>query len=165
MSILSSLKYPVPLGKSEKNQIETSGGEIIQGRWVNKEEDLSQPVKWEKVKSWGSVVDRSLTRIEDSSSYKELAVLTKYENPNNQMPQVELLPVDSELFDTDEAPTSFSMDGLSDAFAPSGNDEPLKKGNHAIEKKNIKQVWNLVWSSFITLNIINSVNKWRGDVQ
>ena len=152
MSVISSLKYPVPLGKSEKNQLASKDGEITQGRWVNKEEDFEKAVKWEKVKSWGFVVDRSLTKTEDSSSYNELAVLTKYENPNNEMPQVELLPIDSELFDTDEEPDVSKIEEFTDVLTPS---TPAKISKLKDDKIKMTQSWHLSWSSFVALFILN----------
>jgi len=156
MSIVSSLKYPLVLGKSEKNQLDSKGGEILQGRWVNKEEDFEKPVKWEKVKSWGNVVDRSLTKRADSSSYNELAVLTKYENPNNEMPQVELLPIDSELFDTDEEPDVSKIEEYTDILSYSTSNKVSKMKE---EKKNVMHSWYMVWGSFLTLTVLNLFKK------
>ncbi len=162
MSVISSLEYPVPLGKSEKNQLESNDGEIIQGRWVNKEEDFGKPVKWEKVKSWGVVVDRSLTQIKDSSSYNELAVLTKYENPNNEMPQIELLPIDSELFDTDEEPDASKIEEFTDVLNPTN---PAKVSKLTTNKKEMKQSWLLMISSFVTISLINILFNPKGEVK
>ena len=104
MSVISELTYPVTLGKSEINSIEIPKGEIKLGRWANVEEEIGKPAKWERVKSWGSIIDRSVDESPSASSPKELGVLTKYENPLDGRPNYELLPLDSELFDIQYEP-------------------------------------------------------------
>ena len=41
-----SVKFPLPLGKTKKNTIESQGSKITAGRWINNEEDLENPPTW-----------------------------------------------------------------------------------------------------------------------
>ena len=114
MSISIPLKFPLTVGKSEINSMENLKSEIKLGRWANLEEDFAKPVKWEKVKAWGSIVDRSIGDIDSATTQDELGVLTKFENPETGMPNYELLPIDSELFDVDNMPNDDLIDSYSE---------------------------------------------------
>jgi hypothetical protein len=115
MTVSIPLEFPVSLGKAEKNSMDNLKSEIKFGRWANLEEDFTKPVKWEKVKAWGSIVDRSVSNIPSASSEDELGILTKYENPETGMPNYELLPLDSELFDTENMPNEDLVDTYTQA--------------------------------------------------
>ena len=110
MVVSIPLDFPISLGKSEKNTMDNLKSEIKFGRWANLEEDFTKPIKWEKVKAWGSIIDRSITNTPSASSEDELGILTKYEHPETGMPNYELLPLDSELFDTDNMPNEDLID-------------------------------------------------------
>ena len=114
MSISIPLNFPITIGKSEINSMENIKSEIKLGRWANLEEDFTKPVKWEKVKAWGSIVDRSIGNIGSATTQDELGVLTKFENPETGMPNYELLPIDSELFDVDNMPNDDLIDTYSE---------------------------------------------------
>jgi hypothetical protein len=114
MSISIPLKFPLTVGKSEINSMENLKSEIKLGRWANLEEDFTKPVKWERVKAWGSIVDRSIGDIDSATTQDELGVLTKFENPETGMPNYELLPIDSELFDVDNMPNDDLIDSYSE---------------------------------------------------
>lgn len=114
MSISIPLKFPISVGKSEINSMDNLKSEIKLGRWANLEEDFTKPVKWEKVKAWGSIVDRSIGDIDSATTQDELGVLTKFENPETGMPNYELLPINSELFDVDNMPNDDLIDSYSE---------------------------------------------------
>jgi hypothetical protein len=115
MTVSIPLEFPITVGKSEKNSMDNLKSEIKFGRWANLEEDLTKPVKWEKVKAWGSIIDRSITNTPSASSQDELGILTKYEHPETGMPNYELLPLDSELFDTDNMPNEDLIETYTEA--------------------------------------------------
>ncbi len=128
MTVSIPLEFPITVGKSEKNSMDNLKSEIKFGRWANLEEDLTKPVKWEKVKAWGSIIDRSITNTPSASSQDELGILTKYEHPETGMPNYELLPLDSELFDTDTMPNEDLIETYTEAtikFKP-GTEKNLK---------------------------------------
>ena len=114
MSISIPLKFPITVGKSEINSMDNLKSEIKLGRWANLEEDFTKPVKWEKVKAWGSIVDRSIGDIDSATTQDELGVLTKFENPETGMPNYELLPINYELFDVDNMPNDDLIDSYSE---------------------------------------------------
>ena len=94
-----SVKFPLPLGKSKKNTIESQGSKISAGRWINNEDDLENPPNWVKVPSEGYIIDRSISDIGYSSGINEYALITRYTDPKSMKPMIELLPVNSSAFD------------------------------------------------------------------
>jgi|TARA_Y100000361_G_C11156664_1_gene344588 hypothetical protein len=107
-----SVKFPLPLGKTKKNTIESQGSKITAGRWINNEEDLENPPTWVKVQSEGYLIDRSISDISYSSSNDEFALITRYTDPKSLQPMIELLPVNSSAFDMENEP-----DGIDSCYA------------------------------------------------
>jgi|TARA_B100001564_G_scaffold359194_1_gene380058 hypothetical protein len=102
-----SVKFPLPLGKSKKNTIESQGSKISAGRWINNEDDLENPPNWVKVPSEGYIIDRSISDIGYSSGINEYALITRYTDPKSMKPMIELLPVNSSAFDMENEPDGF----------------------------------------------------------
>lgn len=117
-----SISFPLPLGKSKKNTIESQGSKISAGRWINNEEDLENPPTWVKVQSEGYIVDRSISDIKYSSSPEDYALISRYTDPKSLKPMVELLPVNSSAFDMENEP-----DGFDSCYA-FNTDEDLNTG-------------------------------------
>jgi hypothetical protein len=150
MVVSIPLDFPISLGKSEKNTMDNLKSEIKFGRWANLEEDFAKPVKWEKVKAWGSIIDRSISNAPSASSEDELGILTKYEHPETGMPNYELLPLDSELFDTDNMPNEDLVDSYTEVkikFKPE-TDKTLKMKNK-IKKNNMYGLATIIGVSLI----------------
>lgn len=142
MVVSIPLEFPVSLGKSEKNSMDNLKSEIKFGRWANLEEDFTKPVKWERVKAWGSIVDRSVSNTPSASSEDELGILTKYEHPETGMPNYELLPLDSELFDTDNMPNEDLVDTYTEANIK--NKPEFSEKLKTIEKRKKNNMYGLM---------------------
>ena len=117
--------FPISLGKSKKNTIQSQGGSVKSGRWVDVEETIGNPPSWIKVESEGYLLDRSLSDIKYTIENDDYAVVTRYTHPKSQKPIIDMLPINSTAFDMDEEPPSMQSCYL---FEPSEElEEPIFK--------------------------------------
>ncbi len=96
--------YPRTLGLNQKNSLNSKGGQVSLGRWVNINHlDWDNP-KWVKVECWGWLIDRALGGKNYTLFEQDYAIMTLYLDPVEEMPIYDMLPIHSPLFDMVEKP-------------------------------------------------------------
>lgn len=103
MKAPKKITYPVRLGKKGENLLYSQEGEIRFGRWVDTNQDLKGKSKWVRVSATGSLVDRSIGGIAHSEKMSDYAVLTFFSDPIGKMPRFDMVPINSPIFDTENA--------------------------------------------------------------
>jgi len=98
-----NISYPIRLGKRGRNLLYSQEGEVRLGRWFDVNQGRGLKPKWMIVGSKGSLVDRAVGGIPYSKKMKDYAVLTYFTDPVSNMPRFDMVPIDSEVFDTEDA--------------------------------------------------------------